>query len=191
MATETTNYHFIKPGDADPVDNTPLNQNFDSIDAAIAGHVADTNNPHQTTKEQVGLGNVDNTSDADKPLSAAAQAALADKITIEDVLGAGTALAAGDDLNSLTYPGKFYAANGTISAGVANSPVTTKAYFGYTIRSISPNAQFIQIAIENDENFIIYKRRYTGTWGAWYKITGEPVAVAASLTATEPGGEVM
>lgn len=191
MATETTNYHFIKPGDADPVDNTPLNQNFDGIDAAIADHVADTDNPHQTTKEQVGLGNVDNTSDADKPISTAMQAALADKITLEDVLGAGTALAAGDDLNSLTYPGKFYAANGTISAGVSNSPITTKAYFGYTMRSISPNALFIQIAIENDENFVVYKRRYTGTWGAWYKIVGEPVAAAASLTVTEPGEEVM
>ena len=65
MATETTNYHFIKPGDTDPVDNTPLNQNFDSIDAAIADHVADTNNPHQVTKEQVGLGNVDNVATKD------------------------------------------------------------------------------------------------------------------------------
>lgn len=65
MATETTNYHLIKPGDTDPVDNTPLNQNFDSIDAAIADHVADTNNPHQTTKEQVGLGNVDNVATKD------------------------------------------------------------------------------------------------------------------------------
>lgn len=65
MATETTNYHLIKPGDTDPVDNTPLNQNFDSIDAAIADHVADTNNPHQITKEQVGLGNVDNVATKD------------------------------------------------------------------------------------------------------------------------------
>jgi len=44
----------------------------------IPGHIADTNNPHQTTKEQVGLGNVDNTSDADKPLSAATKAVLAE-----------------------------------------------------------------------------------------------------------------
>lgn len=157
----------------------------------IPGHIADTDNPHQVTKEQVGLGNVDNTSDADKPLSAAAQAALADKITIEDVLGAGTALAAGDDLNSLTYPGKFYSANGTISASVQNAPVANKAFFGCTMRSISPNARFIQFAVESDENFVVYKRRYTGTWGAWYKITGEPVTVAASPTATEPGEEVM
>lgn len=191
MATETTNYHLIKPDDTDPVDNTPLNQNFDSIDAAIADHVADTDNPHQTTKEQVGLGNVDNTSDADKPLSAAAQAALADKITIEDVLGAGTALAAGDSMDNLLYPGKFYSANGTISASVQNAPVANKAFFGCTMRSISPNSRFIQIAIENDDNFVIYKRRYAGTWGAWYKLVGEPVAATASLTATEPGEEVM
>lgn len=65
MATETTNYHFIKPDDDDPVDNTPLNQNFDRIDEIIAGHVADTNNPHQVTKEQVGLGNVDNVATKD------------------------------------------------------------------------------------------------------------------------------
>lgn len=45
----------------------------------IPGHIADTNNPHQVTKEQVGLGNVDNTSDADKPISAAVQAALDSK----------------------------------------------------------------------------------------------------------------
>lgn len=40
------------------------------------GHVADTNNPHSVTKSQVGLGNVDNTSDMDKPISTAVQAAL-------------------------------------------------------------------------------------------------------------------
>ena len=32
-------------------------------------HVDDNNNPHQVTKEQVGLGNVDNTADVDKPVS--------------------------------------------------------------------------------------------------------------------------
>lgn len=41
-----------------------------------AGHITDTNNPHSVTKAQVGLGNADNTSDADKPVSTAQQAAL-------------------------------------------------------------------------------------------------------------------
>lgn len=39
-------------------------------------HTLDMNNPHNVTKTQVGLGNVDNTSDLDKPLSTAAIAAL-------------------------------------------------------------------------------------------------------------------
>lgn len=46
-----------------------------------------TNNPHSTTKAQVGLGNVDNTSDADKPVSTAQQQALdlkTDKSTLSN-----------------------------------------------------------------------------------------------------------
>ncbi len=39
-------------------------------------HIADTANPHSVTKAQVGLGNADNTSDVDKPVSTAQQAAL-------------------------------------------------------------------------------------------------------------------
>ena len=44
----------------------------------IDAHLADHSNPHQVTKAQVGLGNVDNTSDADKPVSTAQAAAIAD-----------------------------------------------------------------------------------------------------------------
>lgn len=39
-------------------------------------HIANTSNPHNVTKQQVGLGNVDNTSDIDKPVSTAQQAAI-------------------------------------------------------------------------------------------------------------------
>lgn len=39
--------------------------------SSLNSHVLDKSNPHEVTKAQVGLGNVDNTSDADKPVSAA------------------------------------------------------------------------------------------------------------------------
>lgn len=39
--------------------------------AQLDSHVASTSNPHSVTKSQVGLGNVDNTSDIDKPVSTA------------------------------------------------------------------------------------------------------------------------
>lgn len=38
-------------------------------------HTTNKDNPHEVTKSQVGLGNVDNTSDADKPISTAQQEA--------------------------------------------------------------------------------------------------------------------
>ena len=43
---------------------------------ATLKHIDRKDNPHEVTKEQVGLGNVDNTSDADKPISNATQSAL-------------------------------------------------------------------------------------------------------------------
>ena len=44
----------------------------DSLDE----HIADKNNPHNVTKAQVGLGNVDNTADVDKPVSNAVRSAI-------------------------------------------------------------------------------------------------------------------
>jgi hypothetical protein len=44
--------------------------------AQIDTHIANTSNPHGTTAAQVGLSNVDNTSDLNKPISTATQTAL-------------------------------------------------------------------------------------------------------------------
>lgn len=52
--------------------------NGDGVNAAaITAHASRNDNPHGVTKSQVGLGSVDNTSDADKPVSTATGAALA------------------------------------------------------------------------------------------------------------------
>lgn len=56
----------------------------------IQAHISDTNNPHNVTKEDVGLGNVDNTSDMDKPISRAMQEALDLKADIEDLAPVAT-----------------------------------------------------------------------------------------------------
>jgi hypothetical protein len=44
--------------------------------STLTSHTSNTSNPHATTKAQVGLGNADNTSDANKPVSSATQTAL-------------------------------------------------------------------------------------------------------------------
>ena len=55
---------------------TEVSEQFTEVDTTINNHVANTDNPHGVTKEQIGLGNVDNTSDVDKPISNATQTAL-------------------------------------------------------------------------------------------------------------------
>ena len=77
----------------------------------ISGHIANKNNPHEVTKAQVGLGNVDNTSDANKPVSTAQQAALDLKANSADVYtktAADSLLAAKANtaLSNLTDAGK-------------------------------------------------------------------------------------
>ena len=47
-----------------------------SVQDKLDVHVANKNNPHQVTKQQVGLGNVDNTADVDKPVSNAVNSAI-------------------------------------------------------------------------------------------------------------------
>ena len=48
----------------------------DALNSSLSNHTSRTDNPHHVTKAQVGLGNVDNTSDADKPISTATGNAL-------------------------------------------------------------------------------------------------------------------
>jgi hypothetical protein len=55
-------------------------------------HVERTDNPHAVTKAQVGLGNVNNTSDADKPISTATQTALDTKVPLAHPLRPTAAL---------------------------------------------------------------------------------------------------
>ena len=76
----------------------------DEIDAISSGtgvqlqiHLDDLNNPHQVTKSQVGLNEVNNTSDANKPISIATQSAL--NLKVDKIIGKG--LSTNDLTNTL------------------------------------------------------------------------------------------
>lgn len=60
-----------------------------NIPTDISNHPERTDNPHNVTAEQVGLGNVDNTSDLNKPISTATLSALADKQSLSEKGQAG------------------------------------------------------------------------------------------------------
>ena len=80
----------LKAYDSNLLDGKPASD-YASAEAQKE-HEDNKDNPHETTKEQIGLDKVDNTSDADKPISDATQAALDGKqvniyakINVEDV----------------------------------------------------------------------------------------------------------
>lgn len=66
-----------------------LKNKFSLLSSSISNHITNKDNPHNVTAMQIGLGNVDNTRDIDKPVSTAVQEALslkADQTYVDDSL---------------------------------------------------------------------------------------------------------
>ena len=80
-----------------------LGEKLSEVYTMLKAHVGDRWNPHQVTKEQVGLGNVDNTSDLDKPVSTAQQDALNGKVDREE----GKELVASAEVGKLANIGTY------------------------------------------------------------------------------------
>ena len=89
-------------------------------------HISNTLNPHGVTKAQVGLGNVDNTSDLNKPISTATQKALDElESMIENSGGDGSQTAdggfiGGEDASATSGGAVGYYANSTSGGAVGN-----------------------------------------------------------------------
>ena len=95
----STNIHTINaattatPGIMTAADKTKLNglkdqagitADIDAVQTNLETHINNKTNPHEVTKAQVGLGNVDNTADTDKPISTATQTALDAKFSLTE-----------------------------------------------------------------------------------------------------------
>ena len=65
-------------------DQAGITSDIDAVQTNLETHINNKSNPHEVTKDQVGLGNVDNTSDANKPISTATQTALNGKFSAAD-----------------------------------------------------------------------------------------------------------
>lgn len=85
-----------------------------ATDAELTAHTGNVTNPHGVTKTQVGLANVDNTSDANKPVSTATQTALDAK---QATLVSGT--------NIKTINGQALPGAGNLAVGASAASVTT------------------------------------------------------------------
>lgn len=65
-------------------DQASITSDINAVQTNLETHINNKSNPHEVTKDQVGLGNVDNTSDANKPISNATQTALNGKFSATD-----------------------------------------------------------------------------------------------------------
>lgn len=81
MQIHGKNYEFKAKYDSD---GNQINTTY-SKKSELNSHILDNNNPHNVTKAQVGLENVDNTSDLDKPISTATREVLDEKVNIKVV----------------------------------------------------------------------------------------------------------
>lgn len=65
-------------------DQAGITSDINAVQTNLETHINNKSNPHKVTKDQVGLGNVNNTSDANKPISKATQTALNGKFSATD-----------------------------------------------------------------------------------------------------------
>lgn len=65
-------------------DQAGITSDIDAVQSNLETHINNKSNPHEVTKAQVGLSEVDNTSDVNKPISNATQTALNGKFSATD-----------------------------------------------------------------------------------------------------------
>lgn len=84
LQTKLDNHHFVLTDElentisSDSTTTAPTANAVKIVNDKLDSHTNNHDNPHNVTKEQVGLGNNDNTADIDKPVSTAQQKAIDD-----------------------------------------------------------------------------------------------------------------
>ena len=107
------------------------------IGVVIDSHLIDYTNPHQVTKTQVGLSDVDNTSDVNKPISTAQQSSL--DLKVDKIVGKGLST------NDLTD---------TLLTNI-NGAITSSSYIIYTGNGksfLANNGTYIDLTTLNGGN---------------------------------------
>ena len=134
----------------------------------LTAHTSNTSNPHSVTKAQVGLGNVDNTSDANKPVSTAQQTALDGKVD-----------KTGDVMTGSLTATTITAGTATDVLGTALSVIRNNVAVG----RIDNNASGLRVQAQNGS----LQLRGTGNAGITVDASGNAV-VAGTITATNLSG---
>lgn len=154
----------------------------------LANHVGDFNNPHQVTKAQVGLGNADNTSDANKPVSLLQQQALdlkANQTALVALQNALNSLTSTFNLNAIKRDGSVVFQNNqsmgnnkitNLGAPTNNNDAATKIYIDNLIASIGAPVKSLfdsgRFRFPSDERWITNSDDTTAWKGSSFQESG-------------------
>jgi hypothetical protein len=154
--------------------------------STIDTHAARTDNPHSTTKSQVGLSNVDNTSDINKPVSTAQQNALDLKQDI--ITGAASTVVssdlASDQLLKSNSSGKISVSGITINDISALLDTSTRVT--ETLISTVMSLALKEIIADNET-----KTATAGAYGSRIYVIQFSASNANSLVSITYGGDTM
>lgn len=137
----------------------------------LNAHAGRQDNPHAVTKAQVGLGNADNTSDVNKPVSTAQSAAITAAVNALKAITQNMKLTQDDgqgksvsetDFNNLINPGVYTISSTTM----ANSP-TSNAGILLVLKGVS-NVSQLFFSDQGDSFFRFYQN---SSWKSWKKTT--------------------
>lgn len=104
----------------------------------------------------------------------------------------GTPLSNGDDLDDCTGFGRWYSANGTMSATLKNTPHTAAGFALINIPITDSTTYFTQFLISNSSSaaYALYCRRHNANgWNPWARLTGADATTSLSglMSATDKG----
>lgn len=114
--------------------------------STLTSHTSNTSNPHATTKAQVGLGNADNTSDANKPISTATQTALNAK---------QATLVSGTNIKTINYTSLLGSGNVAVQPTLV-SGTNIKTINGTSVLGSGDIVTSVQLSYRHDFNVYDY-----------------------------------
>lgn len=151
------------------VPTTPSEVGAEPANINIQNHISSTSNPHAVNKTQVGLGNLDNTSDMNKPVSIAQKAAL--------------------DLKQTVFTGicqeQFLTENDIVIDNTALTLTIATVKNGQTISALNPICFYTDgngTAVKHEKSTPVVFN-FTNTDGVWYfyfDSSGNPIATQTS-----------
>ena len=142
-------------------DQAGITSDIDAVQTNLETHINNKSNPHEVTKDQVGLSEVDNTSDANKPISTATQNALNSKFNASDGNAVQTNLET--HINNKSNPHEVTKDQVGLSevdnTSDANKPISTATQNALNSKFNASDGNALKQTIENMPNLVVTEGR--------------------------------